>query len=151
MRRLFAICAVLGLLLATSAGVAAAGAGAVSYTQTFHDATEIYHAGVDPGTFPFPCGVGTALVTYTYDGVFHVTVLTGGTGAGTSWATGTMTGAVAIVPDDPALPSYSGRLTEWFGDNNNLRNGTEAFTGDARLTYTASPPLIAATIERRCG
>ena len=122
MRRLIIVCAALGMVLLTAASVSAAGAGAVSYTQTVKDVTL---------TIPedsVPCVGGTATVTVTYSAVFHVTVLTAGPGAGTSWATSTLEGRFTVVPDDPARPTYSGHFAEWFGDNDNLRNGTETYT-----------------------
>ena len=122
MRRLIVVCAVLGVLLLTAAGASAAGAGAVSYTQTFKDVT------VTVPEDSVPCVGGTATVTITYNAVVHVTTLTAGPGAGTSWSTSTFEGRFTVVPDDPARPTYSGHFAEWFGDNDNLRNGTETYT-----------------------
>jgi len=147
MFRLIAVSVLLPCLFMLPASASADGVGAVSSTQTFHDVTQIYHAGVDPGTSPFPCGIGTAIVTFTLNGVFHVTTLTSGPGAGTSWATGTMTGSITLVPDDASRPTYTGRLTEWFGDNNNLQNGTEAFTGSLRLTGSDGSTLTIHGVE----
>ena len=138
----------LSFLLVVPATASAEGAGATSYTQTFHNVTQTYHAGVDPGTFPLPCGIGTAVVTITFNGVLHVTTLTSGRGTGTSWATGTMTGAMTIAPDNAALPTYSGQFTEWFGDNNNLQNGTEAFTGSLRLYGSDGSTLTVHGVEQ---
>src|SRR5436309_13769536 len=67
MRRLIVVCAVLGVLLLTAAGASAAGAGAVSYTQTFKDVT------VTVPEDSVPCVGGTATVTITYNAVVHVT------------------------------------------------------------------------------
>jgi hypothetical protein len=58
-----------------------------------------------------------------------------------------MTGAITLVPDNRALPTYSGRLTEWFGDNNNLQNGTESFTGSLRLSGTDGSTLSIHGVE----
>jgi hypothetical protein len=55
-------------------------------------------------------------------------VLTSGQGAGTFWATGTQTGNFTLVLDDPTQPTYTGHFTVWFGDNDNLHNGTETAT-----------------------
>jgi hypothetical protein len=41
------------------------------------------------------------------------------------WATGTLTGTFSFVPFDSSKPSYTGRFTTWFGDNDNLRNDAE--------------------------
>lgn len=113
--------ALFALTIATAPASAAAGAGAVSFTQNFHNATEV-DSDVNP------CTGASGTVTLTYNGVFHVTVLTSGQGAGTAWATGTLTGDFSFVPDDASQPSFTGHFTTWFGDNNNLRNGTETAT-----------------------
>ncbi len=57
MFRLIAVSVLLPCLFMLPASASADGAGAVSSTQTFHDVTQIYHAGVDPGTSPFPPAV----------------------------------------------------------------------------------------------
>lgn len=113
--------ATMALLLLTMATVSANGAGAVSFTQNFHNATE---TDVDAN----PCTGVPGTVTLTYDGVFHVTELTSGIGAGTDWATGTMTGDFSFVPFDSSQPSYTGHFTSWFGENDNLHNGTATST-----------------------
>jgi hypothetical protein len=115
--------AVVALLLVgiTTISAAGAGAGAVSYTQTFHNATDVQ-------PFGNPCTNEPGTVTLTYNGVFHATELTSGQGAGTFWVTGTMTGDFVITPDDASQPSYTGHFATWFGDNNNLHNGTETST-----------------------
>ncbi|SRR5258706_456659 len=110
--------AVVAVLLVSITTISAAGAGAVSYTQTFHNATDVQPLGN-------PCTNAPGTVTLTYNGVFHATGLTSGQGAGTFWVTGTMTGDFVITPDDATQPSYSGHFATWFGDNNNLNNGTE--------------------------
>ena len=112
---------VVSLLLLAAPSAFAEGAGVVSFTQTFKNVTEVFH---DVN----PCSGAPATITATYNGVFHVTVLTSGQGAGTFWATGTQTGSFTLVPDDPAQPTYSGHFTVWFGDNDNLQNGTETAT-----------------------
>jgi hypothetical protein len=119
--------AVVAMFLFTFATAAASGAGAVSYTQTFHNAT-------DTSPSANPCSGAPATLTLTYNGVFHATQLTSGQGAGTFWATGTMTGAFLLTPDDAAQPTYTGHFATWFGDNNNLHNGTETSTLSAHGT-----------------
>lgn len=113
--------ALLAMMVVTAPRSAAAGAGAISFTQNFHNVTE-----TDASNNP--CTGVSGTLTLTYNGVFHVTVLTSGQGAGTSWATGTLTGGFSFVPDDAAQPSYTGHFTTWFGDNNNLQNGSETST-----------------------
>ena len=95
-----------------------AGAGAESFTQTFKNVTQV-------STDSNPCTGDLGTLTLTYNGVFHVTELTSGIGAGTFWATGTLTGKFSFVPFDSSKPSYMGRFTTWFGDNDNLQNDAE--------------------------
>jgi hypothetical protein len=119
--------ALLAMMVVTAPTSAAAGAGAVSFTQTFHNATQSF-SDVNP------CTGAPGTVTLTYNGVFHVTELTSGQGAGTFWGTGTMTGDFSFVPDDASQPSYAGHFATWFGDNNNLQNGSETSTFSLRGT-----------------
>jgi hypothetical protein len=109
------------VLIAAAALVAVpspAGAGAQSFTETVKNFTEV-------STDSNPCTGDLGTLTQTYNGVFHVTELTSGIGAGTFWATGTLTGTFSFVPFDSSKPSYTGRFTTWFGDNDNLRNDAE--------------------------
>jgi len=119
--RILAPLVVVALLLLAAPSAFAEGAGAISYTQTFKNVTEVFY---DVN----PCSGAPATITITYNGVFHVTQLTSGQGAGTFWATGTQTGNFTLVPDDPAQPTYTGHFAAWFGDNDNLHNGTETAT-----------------------
>ncbi|MGZ3600895.1 MAG: hypothetical protein ACXWQR_24050 [Ktedonobacterales bacterium] len=117
-----AIVAMLLVTFGSASAASAAGAGAVSETQTVKNVTDSFAT-------PNPCTGVPGTVTETYNGVFHVTTLTSGRGAGTFWATGTLTGDFVFTPDDAVTqPSYSGHFTTWFGDNNNLQNGTETDT-----------------------
>ena len=77
-------------LAVPGAAASAAGAGALTFTQPFHDAVQSM-----PATNPCTGAPGT--VTITENGVFHVTVLTSGPGAGTAWATGTFTAGMWAV------------------------------------------------------
>ncbi|HEX6554332.1 MAG TPA: hypothetical protein VF026_16320 [Ktedonobacteraceae bacterium] len=113
--------AAIALLLFTLSTASAAGAGAISFTQTFHNAVQSFPS-------PNPCTGASGTVTLTFNGVFHVTELTSGQGAGTDWATGTMTGTFVFTPDDPTQPSFTGHFTTWFGQNDNLRNGVQTST-----------------------
>jgi hypothetical protein len=108
-------------LLVTLGSAAAAGAGTVTYTQTFKDLAE---------TFPFsnPCTGAPGTATVTINSVMHVTFVTSGQGAGDFHAIGSQTGDGVLTPTDPALPTYTGRFTSHFDDNNNLRNGAAATT-----------------------
>lgn len=120
-RALVSFLTAFSLLLLAVSNAFAAGAGAVSSTQTFHNQTDV-------SSDVNPCTGDPGTLTITYNGVMHVTELTGGIGAGTFWATGTQTGTFTFVPDDASKPSYTGHFTVWFGDNNNLRNGSETET-----------------------
>ncbi|HEY3342763.1 MAG TPA: hypothetical protein VGK81_12125 [Anaerolineae bacterium] len=115
--RMFAFLAFVGVLLFPVSSAFAAGAGAVTMTQTFHNATQSF-----PGTDL--CTSATGTLTLTYNGVAHTTFLTSGVGAGTGWATFTSTGDVVFTPDNPANPTYTGHFTNWDGQSFNLKNFT---------------------------
>lgn len=102
---------------ATHTSVHAAGAGAITFTQIDHNLTTV-QAGNNPCT-----GVPGTLTT-TVNDVFHGTMLANGT----DWFTGTITGTFLFVPDDSSQPSYTGHFTQWFNQNDNLRNGNSTFT-----------------------
>jgi hypothetical protein len=128
--------AVAGLLLFPASNAFAAGAGAVSITQTFHNAAQSFPS-------PNPCTGDFGTVTATVNGVAHVTFLTSGVGAGTGWATFTNTGDFVFTPVDPTKPTFTGHFTAWDGQNFNLHNfaATSTFivhgTGSdgSRLTF----------------
>src|SRR5438034_6370175 len=101
MRKLLSITACAAAFFALSLPVSASGAGAVSFTQTFHNAVQTMPV-------PNPCTGAPGTVTLTYNGVAHAPFLTSGVGAGTGWGTFTATGAVACVPTDSSQPSLSG-------------------------------------------
>ena len=117
MRRLIGVLAVAAAFLLTATGAVAAGAGAVSYTQTDHNATAVLYQ-------PNPCTGAAGAFTLTYNDVFHITTLANGT----FWGTYTQAGTFAFVPDDASQPSYTGRFAFWDGENGNLRNGTDTLT-----------------------
>lgn len=123
-RTFLSVSFVFALVMAMVSSAFAAGAGAVSYTQIDKNVTDV--------TADFnPCSGAPGTLTQTYNDIFHVTELTSGQGAGTDWATGTMEGTLTFVPSDPALPTYTGHFTVWFGGNDNLRNGNQTFTFSA--------------------
>ena len=107
--------AVLGLLLFVTSSALAAGAGAVSVTQTFHNATQTFPS-------PNPCTGDPGTVTTISNGVAHATFLTSGVGAGTGWFTFTATGDFVFTPADPTKPTFTGHFTAWDGENVNLKN-----------------------------
>jgi hypothetical protein len=104
----------MGLFLAA---VPSTFAQATTFTEKFKNVTETFHD-VNPCT-----GEG-ATVTITYNGVVHVTFAANGS----FHITGTFTGDVVIVPDDPSQPTFTGHFTQWFGDNVNSKNQAATFT-----------------------
>jgi hypothetical protein len=132
-----AACAVGVVLLVSLSGAAhagAAGAGAITYTQTFKDTTE---------RFPFgnPCTGAPGTATITFNAVMHVTVLTSGPGAGDIHMIGSETGDGVLTPADPALPTYSGHFTSRFDDNDTLHNGTDTAILTVHATGTDGSTL----------
>ncbi len=119
MKKITALVATVAALVILAIPASAAGAGAVSMTQTFQNATQTFPAGL-------PCidppGSVTGTVDITFSGVFHVTFLTSGVGAGTGWATMTATGDFVFTPIDPSRPTFTGHFTAWDGENLNLNN-----------------------------
>ena len=115
MKRTLAFLLLVSLLLFSASSALAN--GAETFTQTFHNVTEtlpdINECTGDPGN-----------VTITYNGVIHTTA----TPNGGFHLTGTFTGDFVFVPLDPALPTASGKVTQWFGDNFNQKNETHTLT-----------------------
>jgi len=100
----------------------AGGNGATTFTQTDHAVTQ-----VTPDVNP--CTGEPGITTQTFNDVFHGTINSTG-----SWFTGTTTGSIQFVPDNPTSPTYTGHFQFWFGDENNLRNGVEHDTSNFRVT-----------------
>jgi hypothetical protein len=118
MKRLISSFAALGAALLMALPAQASGAGAVSVTQTFHNATQTY---VPPDPMAVnPCTGALGTLTLTSNGVSHFTFLTSGVGAGTGWGTFTATGALTFAQDDGV--TYTGHFTVWDGQNFNLQN-----------------------------
>lgn len=113
--KLAVLATAIGVLLMLAATASAGGNGAQTFTQIDKNVVE-----VDPGN-QNPCSGAVGLLTLTYSDAFHGTTLANGT----SWFTGTITGSLSFVPDDASNPSYTGHFTQWFGDDNNLKNGVE--------------------------
>lgn len=118
MKRLIATVAALGSVFLMAVPAQAQGAGAISVTQTFHNAVQTF-APPDPNAVQ-PCTGVPGTLTITFNGVAHFTVLTSGVGAGTGWATFTATGTFAFAGSDGV--NFSGRFTAWDGQNFNLQN-----------------------------
>jgi len=79
-------------------------------TTIVKDATDSF-AATNPCTDPATPGV----VTITYNGVFHITDF----GGGIFQVTGTQTGTLVFVPDDPSGITYTGHFAAWFGTQSN--------------------------------
>jgi hypothetical protein len=102
-RSLVPLIAATGLLLFAAAPAIAA---ASSTTETVQGFTETFATAN-------PCTGDLGTVTTTYNGVFHISFDdTGGV-----HVTGTLTGTFEFAPDDASLPSFTGRFTNWFGQN----------------------------------
>jgi hypothetical protein len=119
MRRLFTFVA-LTAMTAVAGGLLAAPAWAkpVTITEHEHRVTSTFHDVI-------PCvGSGEELgtITTTENGVFHLTAAgldADGNPIPPYHVTGTFTGTFIAVPDDSSLPTYTGRFTQWFGENSN--------------------------------
>jgi hypothetical protein len=134
MKRLVSTAAALSAALLMAIPAHAEGAGAVSITQTFQDATQ---------TMPVAglCSGGPGTATITYNAISHLTVLTSGVGAGTGWGTFTLAGSLTVLSANGVV--YTGRITFWDGENLNLTNYTATTTfivhvsGSDGSTFTA--------------
>jgi hypothetical protein len=118
MKRLVSSFAAIGAMVLMAVPVQASGAGAISVTQTFHNATQTF-VPPDPNAVQ-PCTGVLGTLTITYNGVAHSTFLTSGVGAGTGWATFTATGTFTFAGADGV--NFTGRFTAWDGQNFNLQN-----------------------------
>jgi hypothetical protein len=118
MKRLIATLAALGSVFLMALPAQANGAGAISVTQTFHNAIQTF-VPPDP-TAVQPCTGVPGTLTVTFNGVAHFTVLTAGVGAGTGWGTFTAAGTFTFAGSDGV--NFSGRFTTWDGQNFNLQN-----------------------------
>ena len=90
------------LVLLPAALLAPAAAALAAETETIH------FSGTDSRAEQNLCSGAPGTLTIVFSGVIHTTAL----GDGTLHMTGTTTGPVTFVPDDPSQPSYTGHLTE---------------------------------------
>jgi hypothetical protein len=102
----------MGLML--PAALLAPAAAFATETETIH------FSGTDSRASENLCSAAPGTLTIIFSGVIHTTDLEDGT----VHVTGTMTGTVTFVPDDPSQPSFTGHLTEWSGENMSSRNST---------------------------
>jgi len=127
--RILAVSGVLAVFVLAFGGVA----WAKPVTLTFHErgVSDTFHDVI-------PCLDAPATITTTGNGVFHVTAA-GIDDNGTSdpdddtfippsHVTGTFSGTVVAVPDDSSLPTFTGHVTQWFGENSNRQNVAATFT-----------------------
>ncbi len=131
MKRLVSSFAAFGVLLLMALPAQASGAGAMSFTQTFHNVTQTFTSG--PMALN-PCTGAPGVLTLTYNGVAHVTFLTSGVGAGTGWVTFTNTGDFTFAQQDGV--TFTGHFTAWDGASFNLQN--LAATGILEIHGTGS-------------
>ena len=113
------------------AAAASAGPPVVNETELMKNATDTF---VDVN----PCTGDVAEITTVVNAVFHITEFANGT----SHVTGTATGTVEIDTIDPALPDYTGRFTQWFGENANSKNFAGTFTFTVRLRGSDGSRLV---------
>ena len=97
------------LVLLPAALLAPAAAALAAETGTIH------FSGIDSRAEQNLCSGAPGTLTIVFSGVVHTTAR----GDGTLQMTGTTTGPVTFVPDDPSQPSYTGHLTERFGGDVN--------------------------------
>jgi hypothetical protein len=132
-RKLFLL--LVPLLLGLMAGPALA--QATSTTIPFHGVTEEFE---DVN----PCTGEPATIRITYNGVFHESTAADGS----LHVTGTQTGTVVLTPEDPTLPSYTGRFTVWFGGNINSPNEGFWETFSVRLIGSDGSRLTLNEVEQ---
>jgi hypothetical protein len=84
------------------------------------ETTTIHFRGTDSRAEVNPCSGAPGTLTIVFSGVIHTTDLEDGT----LYVTGTTTGSVTFVPDDPSQESFTGHLAEWFGENVSSRYAT---------------------------
>lgn len=106
------------LIMLTASTALANGNGAVSFTETEHNAVDQFQDVV-------PCqeDLGTFDITITYNAVFHTTI-----GPKSAHFTFTQTGTFVAVSTDPDGPTFTGHFTMWGGFNENNRNAGGTFT-----------------------
>jgi hypothetical protein len=132
LRRTTLLLSVLVLVLVSASVAMAGGNGAQTFTQVDKNVVQVMTENANP------CTGDLGTLTLTYNDVFHGTSLPNGT----SWFTGTLTGTLSFVPDDSTKPSYTGHFANWFGDENNLKNGVEHSTMNVNATGSDGSHLV---------
>jgi hypothetical protein len=131
-RRTTVLLCLLVLVLVSASAALAGGNGAQTFTQIDKNVVQV----MPENTTPCNGEVGT--LTLTYNDVFHGTSLANGT----SWFTGTITGTLSFVPDDSTQASYTGHFSQWFGDENNLKNEVSPSTFNVNATGSDGSHLV---------
>ena len=75
-----------------------------------------------------PCTGDAAMITVTYNSIFHLTTLP----SGEVHLTSTLTGTFILDPVDPALPTYTGHLVDWSNQIHNQNQAVATFTTRAQ-------------------
>ena len=121
------------VLLSAALLAPAAAAAAAAQTETIH------FSGTDSRASQNLCSGAPGTLTIVFSGVVHTTDLADGT----RHMTGTTTGTVTFVPDDPSQPSYAGHLTERSGQgvatitiaNNIILHGSDGSLGKQHILF----------------
>jgi hypothetical protein len=121
------------VLVLLSAALLAPAAAAAAETETIH------FSGTDSRAEQNLCSGAPGTLTIVFSGVVHTTLL----GDGILHMTGTTTGTVTFVPDDPSQPSYTGHLTERSGQgvdtitiaNNIVLHGSDGSLGKLHILF----------------
>jgi hypothetical protein len=123
MRKLLRVAVVFSIVVGLMAiGMAAfAGTQPETFTEHERDFTDTF----TDSTFCINGSEEETVVSIVENGVFHATFWNDEL----SLFTGSLVGAFVADPVDPALPTYTGRYTVWFGDNQNqnVDNATATF------------------------
>jgi hypothetical protein len=130
-RRILLLVVVMAALFAPAA---TAGNGAFTTTWHFTTASDV---------IPVTCTNapnGALAFDATGNGIGHFTGnSTGGWFTSTFTGVGTMTFGTLTSVFTPTGPTYQGKITEWFGDENNNQNGVEHATFNFHGTNVAAP------------
>jgi len=106
MKTVLACAASLALCLVLAVPASAGGNGAQTSTVTLQNQFATF-----PNNPPL-CNSPQGQVSITFNVVFHLTVQSDGTFSDT----GTMAGTLVFVPTDASLPTFTGTIADWFGD-----------------------------------
>lgn len=148
MRTILRCAVVLGIVvgLLAAAPMAFAAAKPETFTERWRDLTEVFTDVVCiNGEFE------EATISIVSNGVFHGTFFEDGR----LHLTGTFVDRFVVDPVDPSLPTYTGKVTGWFGENQNSNVDNTTFTFKAvgtgsdgsRLNWHDSGHITAGSIQ----